>query len=108
MLTYISPSLNAATLSKASTDLPSLNSPASSDVSLKKDGPSETSATSDYDESQLYYWTTQWQEAEKRARADIQSGRVTKLNRLDEIETHFKEVAKASRQSAEERNDFLQ
>lgn len=56
-----------------------------------------TSFDSEIDESQLYYWTQRWQDAEKQARADIESGPVTKLNGPDEIEAHFGELAGQSR-----------
>ena len=54
----------------------------------------ETSANSDIDEPQLYYWTREWQGSEKQARADIQAGRVTKLNGIDEVDAHFGQLAK--------------
>ena len=68
----------------------------------------KTSSNSDFDESQLYYWTREWQDSEKQARADIQAGRVTKLNGIDEIEAHFGQLAKQSQAINEERNDVEQ
>ena len=66
------------------------------------------STKSDIDGSQRYYWTRQWQDAEKQARADIEAGRGTKLNGLDEIEAHFTDIAKEPLPSNEERDDILQ
>ena len=62
----------------------------------------------DIDGSQRYYWKRQWQDAEKQARADIEAGRGTKLNGLDEIEAHFTDIAKEPLPSNEERDDILQ
>ena len=70
--------------------------------------PSGTPSKSDLDESQLYYWTREWQEAEKRARADIQARRATKLNGVDEIEAHFTNLAKEPLPGNEERDDVQQ
>ena len=67
-----------------------------------------TPADSDLDESQLYYWTPEWQNSEKQARADIQAGRVEKLNGIDEIEAHFGELAKEGQAVNEEGNDVPQ
>ena len=64
-----------------------------------------TPANPDLDESQLYYWTREWQDAEKQSRVDIQAGRVTKLNGIDEIEAHFGELAKEGQAVNEEGND---
>ena len=66
------------------------------------------STKSDIDGSQRYYWTRQWQDAEKQARSDIEAGRGTKLNGLDEIEAHFTDIAKEPLPSNEERDDILQ
>ena len=66
------------------------------------------STKSDIDGAQRYYWTRQWQDAEKQARADIEAGRGTKLNGLDEIEAHFTDSAKEPLPSNEERDDILQ
>ena len=37
------------------------------------------------DSSQAYFWTKQWQEAEKEASADIKAGRVKTFNTVDEL-----------------------
>ena len=61
----------------------------------------ETSANPDIDEPQLYYWTREWQDSEKQARADIQAGRVTKLNGLDEVDAHFGKPAEPRKSSGD-------
>lgn len=66
----------------------------------------EMSDNSDLDESQLYYWTPEWQASEKQAKADIKAGRVTNLNGIDEIEAHFDSLAKQTPAMNEERNDI--
>ena len=66
------------------------------------------STKSDIDGAQRYYWTRQWQDAEKQARADIEAGRGTKLNGLDEIEAYFTDIAKEPLPSNEERDDVQQ
>ena len=71
-----------------------------------KANPVETLAESDRDASQTYYWTQEWQDSEKQARADIQAGRVTNLNGTDEIEAHFNGLAKQTQAVNEERNDI--
>ena len=37
------------------------------------------------DKSQAYFWTKQWQEAEKQAEEDISSGRVKSFGSADEL-----------------------
>ena len=58
------------------------------------------STKSDIDGAQRYYWTRQWQDAEKEARTHIQAGRITKLNELNDIESHFNILSKPSQQIA--------
>jgi hypothetical protein len=36
-------------------------------------------------ETQAYFWTKEWQEAEKEASADIKAGRVKKFNSADDL-----------------------
>ncbi len=37
------------------------------------------------DKSQAYFWTKEWQEAEKEASADIKAGRVKKFDNVEEL-----------------------
>lgn len=37
------------------------------------------------DKSQAYFWTKQWQEAEKEADADIKAGRVKTFDSVEEL-----------------------
>lgn len=37
------------------------------------------------DKSQSYFWTKEWQEAEKEASEDIKAGRVKTFNNIDEL-----------------------
>jgi antitoxin MazE len=37
------------------------------------------------DKSQAYFWTKEWQEAEKEAEEDIKAGRVKTFNSIDEL-----------------------
>ena len=67
--------------------------------------PSVESAKSDIDKTQEYYWTRQWQESEKQARADIQSARVTKLNGLDAIDSHFNKLSDQTQTISKEEDD---
>ena len=108
MPTYTSPSLQAAAVSEVRTGASPVSTSASTDIVLTESSPFRRSAKSDLDESQLYYWTQQWQDAEKQARADIEAGRGIKLNGLDEIEAHFTDIAKEPLPSNEERDDILQ
>lgn len=68
----------------------------------------ETSTNSDLDESQLYYWTQEWQASERQARADIRAGRITKLSGIDAMQAHFGELAKRGQAVNEEENDISQ
>ena len=68
----------------------------------------KTPSNPNLDESQLYYWTREWQESEEQARTDIQAGRVTKLNGIDELEAHFGQLAKQNQAINEKRNDVEQ
>lgn len=40
-------------------------------------------------ENQDWYWTEEWQAAEREATDDIKAGRVTRLTSLEEIKAHF-------------------
>ncbi|MCJ7667467.1 MAG: AbrB/MazE/SpoVT family DNA-binding domain-containing protein [Anaerolineae bacterium] len=37
------------------------------------------------DKSQAYFWTTEWQEAERQAEADIEEGRIKEFASVDEL-----------------------
>jgi AbrB family looped-hinge helix DNA binding protein len=37
------------------------------------------------DKSQAYFWTTEWQEAERQAQADIEAGRMKEFASVDEL-----------------------
>lgn len=37
------------------------------------------------DKSQAYFWTTEWQEAERQAQADIEAGRIKEFASVDEL-----------------------
>ena len=37
------------------------------------------------DKSQVYFWTKQWQEAEKQAEEDIREGRIKSFGSVDEL-----------------------
>ena len=37
------------------------------------------------DKSQAYFWTKEWQEAEKEASVDIKAGRVKSFDRVEEL-----------------------
>lgn len=37
------------------------------------------------DKSQAYFWTTEWQEAERQAEADIEAGRIKEFASVDEL-----------------------
>ena len=39
--------------------------------------------------TQDYYWSKEWQDEEKQTRADIEAGRTTELDGIDEIRQHF-------------------
>jgi AbrB family looped-hinge helix DNA binding protein len=37
------------------------------------------------DKSQAYFWTKEWQEAERQAQADIEAGRIQEFASVDEL-----------------------
>jgi len=37
------------------------------------------------DKSQAYFWTKEWQEAERQAQADIEAGRIEEFASVDEL-----------------------
>ncbi len=37
------------------------------------------------DKSQAYFWTKEWQEAERQAQADIEAGRIREFASVDEL-----------------------
>jgi len=37
------------------------------------------------DKSQAYFWTTEWQEAERQAQADIEAGQIQEFASVDEL-----------------------
>ncbi len=37
------------------------------------------------DKSQKYFWTESWQEGEREAQADLQSGRIKRFERLEDL-----------------------
>jgi len=37
------------------------------------------------DKSQVYFWTKEWQEAERQAQADIEAGRIQEFASVDEL-----------------------
>lgn len=41
------------------------------------------------DKSQAYFWTKEWQEAEREADADIQAGRVKRFKSVDELRKYL-------------------
>ncbi len=48
-------------------------------------GPVQESSNPD----QLYFWTEEWQEGERTAEEDIESGRVTWISSADDLDSHF-------------------
>lgn len=42
-----------------------------------------------HDRSQAWFWTKEWQEAEKQADEDIRKGRITRLSSTDELDKPY-------------------
>ena len=56
-------------------------------------------------ENQDWYWTEEWQAAEREATDDIKAGRVTRLTSLEEIKAHFAKVRQVTQDgSANDQN----
>ena len=44
--------------------------------------------------NQMYYWSTEWQVNERKARKAISLGKVTVLKGVTAVDTYFSEIAK--------------
>ena len=62
------------------------------DVQLDEEGRILLTPKKLVDASQAYYWTQEWQERERQARADIKAGRGKCLNSPDEVVKYFEEL----------------